>query len=116
MKKVTGLISAGILSIAISQTGFAATAEKKVCLSNDSQPKHCKAGDIIVVRPKEVATSCDFSQQIVRLKPSKDDIEFLCRYTGKILKIRPNTTRPVQQPRPMNNQPMPPPRKKRFFW
>lgn len=116
MKKTAQLISTGLITLAISQTGFAATSEQKVCLSNDSQPKHCKAGDIIVVRPKEVATSCDFSQQIIKLKPSKDSIEFLCSYTGKILKIRPNTTKPLQQQQPMNRQPMPPPRKKRFFW
>ncbi len=113
MKKISGLIGVGLFSLVISQSALA-TTEQKVCLSNDAQPKHCKAGDIIVVRPKEVATSCDFKQQIVRLKPSKDAIEFLCSYTGTILKIRPNTSKPPQQP--MNNQPMPPPRKKRFFW
>jgi hypothetical protein len=115
MKKITGLISAGVICIAASQTA-AANSEQRVCLSNDTLPKHCKTGDIIVVRPKEVATSCDFSQQIIKLRPSKESIEFLCRYTGKILKIRPNTSKkPVQQP-PRNNFQRPPKRKKKFFW
>ncbi|MFK5892601.1 MAG: hypothetical protein QM504_05225 [Pseudomonadota bacterium] len=115
MKKITGLISAGIISIAASQFAVA-NSDQRVCLSNDALPKHCKAGDIIVVRPKEVATSCDFSQQIIKLKPSKESIEFLCRYTGRILKIRPNTSKPVQQQPPRNNYQRPPQRKKNFFW
>lgn len=114
MKKITGLISAGIISIAASQIALA-NSQQHVCLSNDALPKHCKAGDIIVVRPKEVATSCDFSQQIIKLKPSKESIEFLCRYTGTILKIRPNTSKPAQPPR-NNYQQRPPQRKKNFFW
>jgi len=114
MKKITGLISAGIICISASQIAIANT-EQKVCLSNDTLPKHCKAGDIIVVRPKEVATSCDFNQQIVKLRPSKEATEFLCRYTGKILKIRPNTSRPPQQPA-KNFQRPPQKRKKKFFW
>ena len=113
MKKITGLfISAAIMAIASSHA--VASSEQRVCLSNDTLPKHCKAGDIIVVRPKEVATSCDFSQQIIKLKPSKESIEFLCRYTGKILKIRPNTSRPPQQP--INNFQRPPQKKRNFFW
>jgi hypothetical protein len=114
MKKATGLISAGIICISSSQIAVANPAQQ-VCLSNDTLPKHCNAGDIIVVRPKEVATSCDFSQQIVKLRPSKESTEFLCRYTGKILKIRPNTSKPPQQ-QPMNNFQRPPQKKKKFFW
>ncbi len=89
-------------------------AEQKVCVSNDTLPKHCKAGDIIVVRPKHVALVCDFNQQIVKLQPSKTAKEFLCRYTGKILSIQPNTSKPPPPP-PMN---YPPQKKKRktFFW
>ncbi|MFK5983959.1 MAG: hypothetical protein QM479_00850 [Pseudomonadota bacterium] len=117
MKKFMGAIStgisAGIFSIAISHTAFA-NAEQRVCLSNDTQPKHCRAGDIIVISPQEIATSCDFKQQIVKLKPSKTSIEFLCTYTGRILKIRPNTSKPPQQLR--NPYPANPPRKKKFFW
>ncbi len=113
MKKITGLISTGIISLAVSQLAVA-KSDQRVCLSNDALPKHCKAGDIIVVRPKEVATTCDFNQQIIRLKPSKESVEFLCSYTGKILKIRPNTSKPPQPP--INNYPVPPKRKKKFFW
>ena len=90
-------------------------AQQQVCLSNGSLPTHCRSGDIIVVRPKEVATSCDFTQQIVKLRPGKDSVEFLCRYTGKILSIKPNTSLP---PRPLQPQyPIKPKKKSRkWFW
>jgi len=95
-------------------TSGTAYAEQQVCLSNDALPKHCNAGDIIVVRPKEVATTCDFTQQIVKLQPSKDAIEFLCRYTGKILKVKPNTSLPPQPVQPM--YPQQPPKKRSWMW
>lgn len=101
IKTVFILITTSIFSI----TSFASDVDPVVCLSNDALPKHCKEGDILVVRPKEVATSCDFTQEIVRLKPAKDKVEFLCRYTGNILKIKPNTSRPPKQMAP---QPLPP--------
>jgi len=94
-----------ITMLFLSANTYASEQDPVVCLSNDTLPKHCTKGDILVVRPKEVATSCDFTQQIVKLKPSKDKVEFLCRYTGNILKIKPNTSRP---PKPINMQPMPP--------
>ncbi|MBF0264384.1 MAG: hypothetical protein HQL46_03870 [Gammaproteobacteria bacterium] len=92
--------------VLISSNLYASKDDPVVCLSNDTTPKHCKAGDILVVRPKEVATSCDFTQQIVRLKPAKNKVEFLCRYTGKVLKIKPNINRPAK---PMSAPPQMPP-------
>lgn len=112
MKKFTKIINAGIFGIALSQATLA-SAGQRVCLSNGTQPKHCKAGDILVVSPEQIATSCDFRQQIVKLKPSKTATEFLCTYTGNILKIRPNTSKPPQPPMQMQQ---PRPRKKSFFW
>ncbi len=114
MKNKTKIINACIFGILVSQANIA-NAEQRVCLSNKTQPKHCKAGDIIVVSPQHIATSCDFSKQIIKLKPSKTSIEFLCSYTGTNLKIRPNTSKPPQQQQ-RQPYPAPRPRKKTFFW
>jgi|GEM_PF-2301699 len=79
--KITGSLSLLITS----QLTF---AEQKVCVSNHSLPKHCQAGDIVVVRPAKVALVCDFDKQIIELRPSEKAIEFLCVYTGKVLPIK----------------------------
>lgn len=75
-------------AIALLLSSPIALAEQKVCVSNHSLPKHCTAGDIIVVRPAKVALVCDFDKQIIELKPSEKSTEFLCVYTGRILNIK----------------------------
>lgn len=98
-----------------SLASSAAVAEQQVCVSNNTLPKHCKAGDIVVISPQHIALVCDFDKQIVKLRPSKSSKEFLCVYTGHILSIKPNTSKPPKPP--VSNYP-PPHRKKKksFFW
>jgi len=87
-------LSASLVLLLTSQLSF---AEQKVCVSNDTLPRHCNAGDIVVVRPAKIALVCDFNQQIIKLKPSAKTTEYLCVYTGNILKVKHNPNPPPPQ-------------------
>jgi len=95
------VLIAGFVLLLSSQFSY---AEQKVCVSNHSLPKHCSAGDIIVVQPAKVALVCDFDKQIIELKPSAKSTEFLCVYSGNILKVKhgpkpPPSRNPYTQPK-----------------
>ena len=105
MKKIYGLVACFLLFPGSSYA-------EEFCLSTGMLPTHCKAGDLILVAPKEVPLVCDFSKQIVKMSRSEESPEYICLYTGKALKIK---QAPKKTPPPgASNQPSypPPPRKK----
>ena len=106
MKKLNGLLAGSLLLL--SHTGFAA---EQFCLSSDSLPTHCKAGDIILVGPKNVPLACDFSKQILQMSRKEKTSEYVCTFTGKILKIKQG---PAKAAPPPTNNPAPyaPPQKR----
>lgn len=81
------------------------------CLSDQSKPKHCEKGDILLIKPTLVPRVCDFDAEILRMPKTDKTAEYLCRYTGTVLDIKElkNRRRPPVNP---NNGVRPPPRKK----
>jgi hypothetical protein len=110
MKKINGLIAGSLLLI--SNSSFAS----EFCLSENTQPTHCKAGDIILIGPRNVPLTCDFSKQIIQMSKKEKTPEYICTYTGKILKIKKG---PVKAPPPRTNNPAnygPPPKQNKSMF
>ena len=103
--KITGVLLAGTFLV-ISNNSFA----EYFCISDQSKPKHCDQGDIILVKPTLVPRVCDFDAEILRMPKTDKVAEYLCRYTGTILAVKELKSRrsPVNQ----NNKMSPPPKKK----
>ncbi len=110
MKKINGLIAGSLLLM--TSNSFA----EQFCLSEGTKPIHCKAGDIILVGPKEVPLSCDFSKQILQMSKNEKSSDYVCTYTGKILKIQ--KAPPKAGPPPGSNpaQYAPPPKRNKSMF
>ena len=105
MKLISGIIAGALLSV--SNIGF---AEEYFCISDHEKPKHCNAGDIVLVKPTMMPRVCDFNAQILRMPKNEKSAEYLCRYTGTILAVKELQKRKAA-PKPM--RPMPPPKKEK---
>lgn len=103
MKFISSLIAGTLLLI--SNNSFA----EYFCISDQSKPKHCEQGDIILIKPTMVPRVCDFDAEILRMPKSEKTAEYLCRYTGEILAVKElkNRRRPAAKPMDM----APPPKK-----
>jgi hypothetical protein len=58
------------------------------CISDQGKPKHCDAGDIILVQPKMMPRVCDFEKQILRMPKQENKADYLCVYTGTIRAVK----------------------------
>ena len=112
MKKINGLVAGSLLLI--SNTGF---AEESFCLSDNGPPTHCKAGDIILIGPKNVPLVCDFSKQIVQMSKKENVSEYVCSYTGIMRQVKKSPVKAAPPQR--NNNPAnyaPPPKKNKSMF
>ncbi len=68
------------------------------CISDQGKPRHCAAGDIILIKPTMMPRVCDFSKQIKRMPKGEGKAEYLCSYTGTILAVKELKSRVVAPP------------------
>lgn len=106
--KITSMVLGGSLLL-LSSNSFA----QYFCISDQGKPSHCEAGDIILIKPTMMPRVCDFSKQIKRMPKKENRAEYLCSYTGTILKIKELKSR-VQQP-PVNTVRPPPKKNNKMF-
>ncbi len=105
--KINTLLVAGVFSL-LSNNSFA----EYFCLSDQSKPKHCEKGDIILIKPTLMPRVCDFSAEILRMPKTDKTAEYLCRYTGVILDIKELKNRRRPPAMNSNNNMRPPPKQK----